>query len=380
MLKPQIRKITTRHLCPVLLMLSLGACSTVGYYTQSVTGQMKILFNRQDVNALITNPETPSTLKQKLQQATEIRQFASDKLALPKNKSYLYYTDLERPYVVWNVFAAPEFSFAAKTWCYLIIGCVSYRGYFDEQDAIKTAEKLKEEQYDVHVAGIAAYSTLGWFDDPLLNSMMHWQTRNLAGLIFHELSHQIIYIKNETAINEAFSTAVERLGTMQWLLTFHPDELNIYLQSLTAQQDFRQLLLDTRGQLMMLYESDINVTTMRAKKAEIIENLRQRYEQKKLQWPDNIQFDGWFQQPINNARLTSTMTYLQQIPAFYQLFIENNGIWQDFYQSVIRLDKMSKAKRDAFIANKLIQTPDIERLITLIKFNLDPASDRTCRI
>lgn len=356
-----------RHLAILPFLFFLSACSTIGYYSQSVSGQFQLFSSREDIHKVIESPDTSTELKHKLQEAVKIRQFASEHLKLPDNKSYLYYADLERPYVVWNVFAAPEFSLQPKTWCYLVVGCVSYRGYFDKSDAIENANALKKDNYDVHIAGIAAYSTLGWFDDPLMNTMMHWRTRSLASLIYHELSHQVIFISNETAFNEAFSTAVERLGTIHWLLATHPDELSAYLDFLKAQQQFRALLLNTRTELEQIYASELTDFEKRVAKYTAFEKLKQDYEEAKTNWPESIHFDNWFKSPLNNARLTATMTYLQQVPAFYQIFKENKADWESFFAEILNFEDMDKTERDSLINTKLQNTPTIAELVELIE-------------
>lgn len=353
----------------LLLIFFLSACSTISYYGQSIQGQMSLLFNREDINKVLNNPDTPEELKTSLQQALTIRHYASKRLALPNNNSYLKYVDVKRPYVVWNVFAAPEFSLTPKNWCYPIVGCVSYRGYFNQNDAEQEANELKKANFDVHVGGIAAYSTLGWFDDPLMNTMLHWKQRTLAGLIFHELSHQLIYIKNETSFNEAFASSVERLGTIQWILDTNPQQLNDYLIYLQAQSDFRDLLLNTRQKLHALYNKSVNSSVKREEKRNIIADLKLEYAELKTNWPTHIHFDNWFSKPINNARLTSSMTYLQDIPAFFQFFVEQNGDWPEFYRYVISLEDLNGEKRNKLIEEKREAKIDYPALIELIKTN-----------
>ncbi len=348
-------------------LVLLSACSTVSYYSQSIQGQMHLLLNRENIDELVDKPDTPEKLKFSLQQAQAIRQYASEYLALPDNQSYREYVDLKQPYVVWNVFAAPEFSLSPTNWCYPIVGCVSYRGYFAKEDAEQEAKQLSSKNLDVFVGGIAAYSTLGWFDDPLLNTMLHWKPRSLAGLIFHELSHQIIYIQNETSFNEAFSSSVERLGTIQWLLDFYPDQLPNYLAYLNAQNDFRTLLLDTRKRLMTLYEMPMETVIKRIEKKKIIAEMKISYFSLKKHWPADVHFDAWFNQPINNARLTASMTYLQYIPAFFQIFTQEKGDWHAFYAAVLALEKLSADERKRLIINKSKITTNYPLLIQLIK-------------
>jgi len=347
--------------------ISIQGCSAISYYSQSVAGQMSVIYHREAIDDVINDPNEKDTLKEKLRLVKSIRQYATRTLYLPDNKSYLYYTDLKRPYVVWNVFSAPEFSLKPINWCYPIIGCVSYRGYFDKQNAQDYAQTLSDEGHDIYVAGIAAYSTLGWFNDPFLSSMIHWRDRSLAGLIFHELSHQVIYVSNETAFNEAFSSAVERIGSLQWLLDTNPTGVEHYMKYLYAQGEFRDLLLQTKNELEVLYASDASIEVKRDRKELVFRALRVRYEQLKKSWPENIHFDYWFKQPITNARFIASMTYLDKIPAFYALFVQSNGSWQDFYRKIIEIGEMEKSERDELISHSLQKQNALPEILALLK-------------
>jgi len=351
----------------IILLVFISGCSTMSYYSQSIQGQLSILYHREKIDKLLQSTTVDPALKEKLRNVKAIRHYASAQLDLPDNSSYLYYTDLHRPYVVWNVFATPEFSLTPIKWCYPIVGCVSYRGYFKKDTALTHAEKIRKQGNDVYVAGIAAYSTLGWFDDPVLNTMINWRRRALAGLIFHELSHQLIYIKNDTAFNEAFSSAVERIGTIQWILDNKPSEIQHYLNYLNAQNDFRNLLISTRDTLNKLYISNKSDVNKRKAKIKIFENMKKEYQQLKTRWPDNIQFDHWFNKTINNARFTSSMTYLNAIPAFYTLFLEANANWGKFYQSVIDMQNLTVSKRKEIIQSKIDNHFDIQEILVLLQ-------------
>lgn len=350
----------------VLFVTLNTGCSTISYYSQSIHGQLSLLSKREDIQDVIKSPKTSEAVKTRLKQAISIRKYASKQLKLPDNKSYTTYADLGRPYVVWNVFAAPEFSLKPKSWCYLIVGCVSYRGYFDEEDAIEKATELKKQHYDVYVAGITAYSTLGWFDDPILNTMINWNERALASLIFHELSHQLIYIPNETDFDEAFASAVERMGTIQWLLSINRP-ITHYLNFLNAQQDFRGLLLTTRDRLATVYQEKIPDASKRKEKQKVLTEMKKDYESIKSHWPSHMNFDKWFAKPINNARLTSTMTYLRLIPAFYQMFVESGADWNRFYQNVRKLKDLTPEERKKFIESKLAKNTSIQTVADLLK-------------
>jgi predicted aminopeptidase len=195
----------------------LNGCAQVSYYYQALEGQTEILQKMMPLDEVISNPQTSPTLRQQLQQAKEIRQFAIEKLHLPDNASYTQFIDLKRKYVVWNVYATPRFSLIPKQWCFPIVGCLSYRGYFSSEPAFLEANELKKEGFDVYVAGIRAYSTLGWFSDPLLNTMLSKEMWQLAALIFHELTHQLLYVSDDSTFNESFASAVEEIGLQLWL-------------------------------------------------------------------------------------------------------------------------------------------------------------------
>lgn len=322
------------------------ACTSIAYYSQSVKGHLEVWWPQTPIEEIVNNPQTPASLKTKLITAREIRSFASSDLLLPDNDSYTAYTDLGRPHVVWNIVAAPEFSLTPKRWCYLVVGCLSYRGYFSKEDALAYSKSPELEGHDVSVGGVSAYSTLGWFDDPLLNTMIHWSDRQLAGLIFHELAHQVVYIANDTSFNEAFASAVERIGVAQWLAKQTSTEIDEYLGFLKQQEAFRELLLETRSELKTIYEAPIDNEEKRQKKVAALEYLKNQYEQAKQSWPNPQAFDNWFNRPVNNARLVASMTYLEKIPAFYALFIQSGKNWGKFYSQVKIFEDMDQASRD----------------------------------
>src|SRR5687767_14758623 len=206
-----------KWLAAILCLALIAGCQSLAYYTQAIGGHLKVLAQARPVEDWLTDPATPPELKERLQTARRIREFASKTLKLPENNSYLAYADLERPYVVWNVFAAPEFSVEPRAECFPFAGCVSYRGFYSEHDARRHAEKLRAAGYDVYVGGVPAYSTLGWSDDPLLSTFIRYPDAQLARLVFHELAHQLVYAKNDTTFNESFAVAVEEEGVKRWL-------------------------------------------------------------------------------------------------------------------------------------------------------------------
>jgi predicted aminopeptidase len=203
--------------CILLILLMFSGCTQLGYYTQSVSGQLDIWRREKPIHEVIEDAASPPALRDKLAQVLVIREYASRELALPANSSFRRYADLQRPFVAWNVFATEEFSMQPKTWCFAVAGCVSYRGYFAKADAENFAVGIAAAGHDVYVGGVPAYSTLGWFADPVLNTFIHYSPVELARLIFHELSHQVVYVKDDTVFNESFAVAVERAGVARWI-------------------------------------------------------------------------------------------------------------------------------------------------------------------
>ncbi len=309
----------------------------MGYYTQSVVGHTSLMLSRKPIDEVLTTADGP--LKRKLSTALEIRQFAIDRLALPDNNSYTTYVKLKNNSPVWNVVAAEEFSLQAKQWCYLVIGCASYRGYYHRESAEEYASKLRAEGYEVLVSGVAAYSTLGWFADPLTSAMIARNDVYLAELMFHELSHQEVYIKNNSRFNEAFASAVGEQGAIVWLQeTQQQRALNHYLESLSVRDDFLTLVNQAKADLSVLYASDASNDIKRLKKKKIFEKMKEGYLTfKREKWSNKGWYDYWFSKPINNARLASIATYRDLVPDFVALF-EKCG--KDFAQFYITVDKI----------------------------------------
>jgi predicted aminopeptidase len=330
----------------VLLVPLLGGCANLGYYWQSVGGQMEIWKKEQPITTLLADPTLSPDLKYKLASVLRMREFASRELALPDNGSYRKYADLHRPYVLWNVFAAPEFSVKLKEWCFVIAGCVSYRGYFSESEAERFANDERGRGYDVFVAGVPAYSTLGWFDDPVLNTFIHFPETEVARLIFHELAHQAVYVKDDSMFNESFAGTVEEEGVSRWLVENGSVEQRAAFNA--AQQrkkDFVQLVLKYRSRLDGLYRSAISDAEKRESKRQIFSELRQEYTQLKASWGGFSGYDRWFTPEANNAYLASVAAYTQLVPAFKRLLAGQDGNFARFYQEVKEIAKLPKAER-----------------------------------
>ncbi|NOZ51943.1 MAG: aminopeptidase [Gammaproteobacteria bacterium] len=334
----------------VAVILLLAGCSNIGYYAQSVAGGFNVLVNREPIEVVVQDENVPQHIKTKLATVLQIRKFATEALSLPDNDSYRTYVDLGRPYAVWNVFAAPEFSMEMQEWCFLFVGCVKYRGYFHEQDAIEFAEGLDSEGLDVYVSGIAAYSTIGWFDDPVMNTIINRDEIRLAGLIFHELSHQQLFIKGDTAFNEGFAVAVELEGIKRWLAQHDSlQDIEHYTQRKQRHKQFVQLISKTRNQLDHLYKSRQSSVMLRQKKNNIISQLRNEYAVLKQSWDGYEGYDNWFSKDINNAQIAAITTYRDYVPAFQALLQQQGGDLAAFYQVVAEIGDMPAEQRTARI-------------------------------
>ena len=329
----------------VVAALAAG-CSTLGYYMQSVEGQLSMLQSRQEITQVLADPATPAPLKKRLESALTIRDFASSELKLPDNDSYRSYADLRRPYVVWNVFATKEFSIRPEQWCFPIVGCVGYRGYFSKTGADGFASELRGEGYDVYVGGVPAYSTLGWFNDPMLNTFVNYSDYEVARLIFHELAHQVMYTKGDTEFNESFAVAVELEGVARWMARYGDDKMRA--DAARAQQrraQFADLVLKYRHELGGLYRTKLAPAEMRARKAATFDALKQDYRQLKTdEWGGFAGYDRFLEDP-NNAKLASISFYNTLVPQFQRLLAKLDGNLPVFYAEVKRLAALSKPAR-----------------------------------
>ena len=357
-LRPPLRSVFS---CLLLLLsvLCLAGCESLAYYSQAIGGHLQIQRQRQNIDTLIRDDATDPALRARLQTVMEIRDFAANELSLPVGRNFSTYVDLQRPFAVWNVFAAPEFSLQPRRWCYPVAGCVSYRGYYSEERARAKARELADSGLDVYVGGVAAYSTLGWFSDPLLNTIINREEHRLAGLIFHEMAHQVTYVKGDTAFNEGFATTVEREGLRRWLLHSGSDEqqraaiLAEAQRDSQRQEDFVALVQGAIGKLRLLYQQPLDEGEMRTAKSQILEELRRDYAQLRQQWDGYDGYDGWFSGDLNNARLLTVATYNDLVPAFDALLEEHQGNLPGFYDSVRALSRLSVEERQARLSGLL---------------------------
>ncbi len=339
-----------RILIPLLLMLSTSGC----YLMQAASGQMQIVSKRQPIAEVIRNPATPEKLRTRLEYVASAREFASRELGLPDNESYRSYADVGRPYVVWNVFATPEFSVEPRRWCFPIAGCVVYRGYFNEKRAQRYALKMRSRGDDAMVGGVAAYSTLGHFRDPILNTMIGWSDAQLAATLFHELAHQVVYVPGDSEFNEAFATVVEETGLTRWLnANGREKELELWRTIRKRQEQFINLLLDARSKLQALYASELPEDEMRARKQETFGRLKFDYEQLRAQWNGYSGYDWWFNRPLGNAHLVSAATYHGCVSGFERLLASVDGDLPRFYDEARKVAKLPKGERHRMLCEEL---------------------------
>jgi predicted aminopeptidase len=341
------------------IVLLTAGCASLGYYGQAVGGQFDILARTRPITEILDDNPTDGTVappvtpavKARLATVLQIRDFATNALHLPDNGSYRVYADLDRAQVAWNVVATPEFSLTPKEWCFLIAGCVPYRGYFSRANAEKFAATLKQERLDVRVAGVAAYSTLGWFRDPLFSTQLRRSDADIAALIFHELAHQQLYVSGDATFNESFATTVELEGMRRWLAqTNDVATMEHYQRDRTRHADFVTLLMKFRTRLETLYASPLSEEQMRTAKAHEFVALHAEYANLRKQWGGYDSYDSWFAQDLNNAHLASIGLYNQYVPAFQRLLANMHGDLPAFYRQTRMLSRLPIAERSARLA------------------------------
>jgi predicted aminopeptidase len=332
----------------IACLLLLGGCSNYPYYLQSINGQLEIWRREMPIEKLLEDGVITPALRAQLERALRIRAYASRELDLPDNRSYRAYADLARPFVVWNVFAAPEFSIEPQRWCFPVAGCVNYRGYFSETAARAYAQEMAEAGNDVYIGGVPAYSTIGWFADPLLNTFIHYPEPEIARLLFHELAHQVVYVKDDTVFNESFATVVEQAGVARWLAAYGSDaDRERYAQLQRFRTKFRELVVVSRAELQAVYASSVPLEQKRRLKVAAFAALKREYLQRKLDWGGFAGYDRWFAQPLGNAHLASVTIYTQQVPAFQALLAELDNDLPSFYAAVKALAELPAAARNA---------------------------------
>jgi predicted aminopeptidase len=324
----------------------IAGCTQLGYYVQAVQGQFSLMSDARPIDNWLADPNVDVKLKSRLAKVQEIRRFAAEELGLPDNESYKSYTDLKRSHVLWNVVATPELSLKPTQWCFPIAGCVNYRGYYSKDEAQAFAKSLRRSGHDVQVAGVPAYSTLGWFNDPVLSTFIQYPDAELARLVFHELAHQVVYAKDDSKFNESFAVAVEEAGVALWMEKYGDEKMRMsYAAYEGRKKDFLALLVKHRAQLEANYASQISDAEKRQRKAEIFQGLKDEYlVLKEVNWGGYSGYDRWFAEPLSNAHLSSVATYHDLVPGFRVMLAQQKNL-HGFYREVRRLSALDKSSR-----------------------------------
>jgi predicted aminopeptidase len=362
----RVRVGTGAHAGRAVLILAacalLPGCGTL-YVLQAAAGQWHVLRARVPIDEVIANPSTPPELRSRLEEVRQARAFAVSELGLPSNRSYTTYADIGRPYVVWNVVATPEFSVQPEHWCFPVVGCVAYRGYFNEVRARDFAYRLQRHGADVVVEGVPAYSTLGKFADPVLSSMLRYGEDDLVATIFHELAHQLLYVRNDTEFNEAFATTVEDVGLERWLKARGAAErIREFRAEQARSEALIALLTGARSRLATLYASGRTPEEMRAGKARILGALAADIQAQELRQGLRYPvYDEWIMTGLNNAQLASVATYYDCVPGFRRLLEAQDGDLTRFYAAVRRLAHEPRAERHAHLCESGAPPPAVAR-------------------
>ncbi|MBT4521019.1 MAG: aminopeptidase [Halieaceae bacterium] len=333
---------------PILLVLCLclAGCDSLGYYSQAAAGQLSLLSGRQPIAEILEQPDTLPELKTQLALVQQLREFAKRELLLPVGGQYSHYVALDRDFVVWNVFAAEPLSFQPRTWCYPIAGCVGYRGYFSEEKARNTAAMMDAQGLDTYVGGVAAYSTLGWLDDPVLSSFIYREEARLADLIFHELAHRMLYIPGDTLFNESFATAVASEGVRRWMLQRgEADYFTRYKRRGQQRRDFIGLLGQYREKLAVVYNSAASEADKYRRKGQLIDRMREDYQAMQQRSGGTLPYTNWITAPINNAKLNSVAFYHDLVPGLEAILAQESFQLTDFYARCVLMEQLTVEER-----------------------------------
>lgn len=343
----------------ILLFAVVTGCADFRYYSQAVRGHVKLLAGREKIATLLQDAAIEPRLKQRLQLVEEVRAFAFSELKLPQTGSYRSYVQLQRHYVLQNLFAAPEFSTQLLSWCYPIAGCASYRGYFDAQLLERAAARLRQQEYDIYIGNVGAYSTLGWFDDPLPSTVIYRPEAQLIGLIFHEMAHERLYIQDDTVFNESFATALERSGVERWYTERGASE---QFAQYNDRQQIREkvitLIEQTRTELQNLYDqafaalanpasglNDHEKVQLREDKQRLLDGAVRHYEELDAEEQRLSGYSHWFDSGLNNAKIGSVAAYHSLVPVFLKILRSNDGDYTRFYSDVETIGNLSAQDR-----------------------------------
>jgi predicted aminopeptidase len=332
MLRKTKKRLAISGLLLVLLLLLLaitpGSCQ-VSYLTQAIAGHFRIMNSRHPIEKILKQDTLSTETRSKLKLVLDIHNFAVRELGLPENKSYTRYSQIPGEYPGWNVYCAPRFSVEPKTWCYPVAGCVVYHGYFKKEKAVAFAEKMNKQGLDVYMAPFSAYSTLGWYNDPILSTHLSYDSVDLAGLIIHELAHQKYYKKGDSRYSEGFAVTVERAGVVRWLTMLgQQDQVTRAIKGWEREDERVSLMLKARGDLSDLYRTGHDSIYLLRMKDSIFNSLEKdlKITRKRL----------------NNASLVPVSTYHSLIPYFQELLDSCGGNFHAFYEKVADLKENEK--------------------------------------
>ena len=338
---------TYRWLAEAILIVTLFQLAGC-YYLQAARGQLDVLARREPIPELLADPETPAALAERLRLVQDAREFSIAELGMPDNGSYRSYADLERDYVLWSIFAAPELALDPVNWCYPIVGCVSYRGFFNYETALREATKLGERGFDVYVAGIPAYSTLGRFDDPVLNTMLQWDELRLVSTLFHELAHQVLYVPDDTGFNESFASAVEEFSVERFLVARGSDEaIAEHRERLRLRHALSELMADARDDLGVYFSETLDDDEKRLLKEHRLEHLLA--DTRALFEARGADITALLQGPWNNARLLTFNLYEGHLPAFRRLYEQCDRQLECFYDTARQTAALDREARERYL-------------------------------
>lgn len=349
-------------LLAVFATAALPGCESMSYMGQAALGQVQLLVARQPLEPLLADPSTDTALRERLRTVNGLREFARQSLGMENVRGFDSFVATDREFVVWNVVASGEFSVTATSWCFPVAGCVNYRGYFEAERAERFAAKMARRGFDTHVYGVTAYSTLGWFADPVLDTWIGRDEPALAALVFHELAHQVLYVSDDTEFSESFARVVEREGVRRWLAQAGRDAAYAdYLREQQTDAQFSALLAATRERLAQLYRQPLAVPEMRERKARALDELRNEYARVSATWPAHRRYDAWMRAPLNNARLASLANYQRWVAAFEQLLLEHERDLSSFYTAARALSALPATRREVrllALSHAATMTPD----------------------
>ena len=351
-------------------LAAAGGCETLGYYTQAVGGQLELTRSGKPVQAMLADSATPELLRGRLVLAGRIVDFSRSELGFDPGDSYRRYVALERPYVVWNLFAAPPLSLDGRRWCYPVVGCVPYRGYFDERAARKAGARLSRSGYETHVAGVPAYSSLGWFGDPLLSTFIDWPESRLVALLVHELAHRRVWVADDVAFNESFAEFAGEEGARRWYsLNGRTAEHDAYRVAQSGWRRLRALLLEARARLDSVYRQDGTAAQRQREKAQVLESLRRCYREHRLQLGGGS-YDRLVQE-VNNAYLFALGTYTDWRPALAAL-LRQGGSWADLLRAVDDLATLDPDERRRALRTLNLQNSAVDDEIEPVPCEFPP--------